>query len=204
MLRSSPISAQGVDRFFEAPRAQKTAVARWEQEGVTSCLSYESNLNRFSFTDAHTNRTTNFKATLYDSSYAVSLIQMFRQTIGINLERESPHSACFLPKLCIQACQASEIQVALFGHVDTRNCPAGEVKWVRWGVFNSTTAVEQTFEVREDDLARLFIHQAPNTNRFHLEQEFDEHGNPLFDSEGNPIQKPAPRSLCNDKLCQTL
>lgn len=90
----------------------------------------------------------------------------------------------------MQAYHTPEIQVALFGHVDIRNCAAGEVKWLRWGVFDSTTEVEQTFEVEEDDLARIFIHQAPTTNCPDFEKESDENGNPLFDSKGKPCLKP--------------
>ncbi len=191
MLSIASNTTRITENTFVIPNNVKQNVSKWKQEDLTSCLSREFNTNRFIFTDGRTNRPTSFKSTLYDTNYAVTLIKMFHQTIGINLTKESLNATCFLPKLSLQAYQAPEIQVALFGHVDTRVNPAGEVKWLRWGVFNTDTKVEQTLDIEENDLAKLFIYHAPTTNRAHLEQELDENGSPLLDSKGKPCLKPA-------------
>ena len=71
----------------------------------------------------------------------ISLISMFHKTIGINLEKRMPCSACFVPKLSLPAYNDPTIQVALFGRDHE-----GELKGVRWGVFHTSTRQEETFE----------------------------------------------------------
>lgn len=128
-------------------------------------------------------QTARFSSGIYDMSYAANLVQMFHQTIAENLKKEKLHSSCFLPKWCMEAQNASGVQVALFGRVDTISNPAGEVRGMRWGIFNSSTKEEQFLEVT-DPLARTFIHHSPNTNRSHMISKIDKNG--------NSVAKPAP------------
>lgn len=146
-------------------------------------LYRESQANYLTFRDQSTGKTTKFRTSLYDISYAVSLVSLFHKTIGENLRKDTPNSACFLPKLCIEVHDG--IQVALFGRVDTQTNVRGELKGMRWGVFNSSTRVEQTFDVDEDDsVARLFVRHAPSTNQPHMIEVG-------HDDLNKPIMKPA-------------
>ena len=97
----------------------------------------------------------------------------------------------FLPKLCASVLNAPETQVALFGHVDTRNNPAGELKGMRWGVLNTLTGEEQTFEVR-DPGAELFIRNAPLHNRPMTIPVVDDQEIPVLDQNGAQISRQVP------------
>jgi len=118
-------------------------------------------------TEGRTGPIKTFKPELYDCGYAINLIIMFRRTIQVNLEKEEPHFSCFLPKFCTKARNAPGMQVALFGRIDIRDSAAGELKGMRWGVFDISKKEEQVFEVN-DDLAKEFVFNAPRTNAPHL------------------------------------
>lgn len=170
------------ENFPKAPtEVARQFIAEWTFGLRTVCLFQEPNCLAFS-TDGRSGKTTTFKPALYDINYAVNLIKMFHRTIGVNLENDEPHSSCFLPKLCTDAQNAPGIKVALFGRVDARVSVAGELKGMRWGVFNTSNKEEHTFQA-DDPIARAFVYQAPGTNRPHMES--------VLDKNGKQVMKPA-------------
>lgn len=143
--------------------------------------------NHFSFSsEGPLGKQSTFKHKLYDSEYATNLVSMFRRTIGVNLEKEEAHPSCFLPKLVTSVINKPEIQVALFGQIDTRNNHAGDLKGLRWGVLNTSTSQEQTFEVR-DPIAELFMRTAPLTNTPKMGPAFDKEKKPILDVNGTQV-----------------
>lgn len=144
------------------------SVSKWEIERNSGALFYEPNKNYFEFSNGNTKRT--FK-TLYNGYYAVSLVSLFHNTIGINLKNEATvKSACFFPKLCTQADGEMNIQVALFGYEDDAN----KLQGLRWGVYDDEEQKEYTFEVEEDDvIARTFVHDVPTTNHPNSEKPYE-------------------------------
>jgi len=141
-------------------------ISEWRVK-ETSVFLYQ-NVNCFAFsTDGRAGKTSTFKPTLYDMIYAVNLVKMFQRTIGENLSREEAHSSCFLPKLCIAAHNGPGIQVALFGRVDANKIVTGELKGLRWGVLNTATNEEQSFDA-SDTVVEAFLRHAPNSNRSHI------------------------------------
>jgi hypothetical protein len=113
---------------------------------------------------------------------------MFRRTIAVNLEKEEPHFSCFLPKFCTVARDAPGMHVALFGRIDTRSSITGELKGMRWGIFDISRREEQVFEVN-DAVAEEFIRHAPKTNVPHL-VPYKKDGKPILDKNKQPLMRP--------------
>lgn len=161
---------------------QKRFITEWIVGSRVVCLFQEPNCLSFSI-DGRAGKTTRFRPTLYDTRYALNLISLFHRTIGVNLENDEVHSSCFLPKLCISAHNAPEVQVALFGRVDARVHVEGELKGLRFGVFNTANNEEHTLEA-VDAIAKIFIQGAPGSNRPNMRA--------VLDRKGKEVMRPAP------------
>lgn len=156
------------DRQINKVSLQLPLIAQWKQiklyhYGDQFAYKVEDNLSIF-------------KSSLYNKSYALNLISMFHETVGINLERGRAHSSCFLPRAVMEAHNNPDVLVALFGYVDVTNSVTGELKGMRWGVYRKSTQVERTLEVGENDLARTFVENAPSSNHELLN---DKNGDPI-------------------------
>lgn len=181
-VRTGTLSGASVD-------VPKTVVAEWTVGDRKVCLFQISDRLAFS-TEGRTDRLTTFRPELCDIGYAINLIIMFRRTIAVNLEKEEPHSSCFLPKFCTVARDAPGMHVALFGRIDTRSSLAGEIKGMRWGIFDISRREEQVFEVK-DAVAEEFIRHAPKTNAPHLVPHKKKDGEPILDENKQQVMLPA-------------
>lgn len=103
------------------------------------CLFRERNGLAFS-TTGRTGAQTRFKPYL-DLDFALSIVTLFKRTIGAILRDDTPNAASFIPLLLTEN-KALNAQIALFGRVST---PAGELKGLRWGIY-------YPLEQREDHL----------------------------------------------------
>lgn len=162
----------------------KTVVAEWTVGKREVCLFQVSDRLAFS-TEGRSGRLATFRPEVFDIGSAINLIIMFRRTIAVNLEKEEPHSSCFLPKFCTVARDAPGMHVALFGRVDTRSAAAGDLKGMRWGIWDISRREEQVFEVN-DAVAEEFVRYAPKTNAPHFVTRNNEDGQLILDANKQP------------------
>lgn len=135
----------------ETPPAQ--TLGSWDAGGGRTVSLLKESDGLFFTLDG---RKTQISSSLYDLPYAVNLSHLFHRTIGINLQRDPPHSSCFLPQLCKAIPEMAGVQVALFGHKE----PDGTLRGLRWGVVSPGNHEDQPIEVT-DPVTRDFILRAP-------------------------------------------
>jgi hypothetical protein len=149
------------------PAPNKRLIGEWTIREKVVCLFLEKKRFECS-TEGRTGPISySFRTDSYDSDYAINLVSMFHDVIGMNLTEEELHSSCFLPQFCKPAQNEPTLLTALFGRVDTRTAVSGELIGMRWGVFDSSSSQElPPLEVSADDaIARIFLRNAPSANR---------------------------------------
>jgi hypothetical protein len=166
----------------------ETLITEWNIGQRTISLFYGAR-NTLVAVDGRDGTREPFLSTLYSVEYAANLIEMFHRTIQVNLEREGINDYCFLPKLCIEAQNAPEITVALFGDRDTSSNDEEEPRVLRWGVFNSSTREEYPVETN-DPLSEIFIRHAPATDIPHMRLVLDANGQAIM-KDGKAVMEPA-------------
>jgi hypothetical protein len=179
--------SKGKQKMEEKEEAKLVFVAQWTVQEREISLFHNTKL--FLHSGGKTEGLTKFKSPLYDILYAVNIIHMFRDTIQLNLQGvETPNSSCFLPKFLkpfVSKQQKMQKQIALFGRVDTHNLDEGEVKEMRWGIYDTPSKEETSVEVNADDrVARDFIRLCPRSDTAHMVVRVN--------SKGKSVSKPAP------------